>query len=101
MKLMIQSAVKIAALAAVLGLAYQAQGAARVFASLNAAPATTNIVPGVATNLSTTVTIATGSSGSTSYTGPGIYTVFLSPPEPTITLSLSTTNFNLPTRPSS
>src|SRR5262245_54300327 len=101
MKLMIRSITKMAVLVAVLGFAHLTQGAPRVFLSLTPAPATTNLVPGVATNISTAVTIATGTSGSTSYTGTGIYSLFLSPAEPSISLSLSTTNFNLPIRPSS
>jgi autotransporter-associated beta strand protein len=92
---------RIAVVAAMLSVSQLAHGATRVFLSLTANPATTNLAPGVATNISVPVTIATGSSGSTSYTGPGLYSLSLSPAEPTISLSLSTTNFNLPIRPSS
>src|SRR5258705_1251442 len=98
---LIPSLRKVAALAAVLAIPCAAPAAQRVFASLTLNPATTNLVPGVATNISTAVTIATGSSGSTSFTGTGTYSLSLAPAEPTISLSLSTTNFNLPARPSS
>ena len=68
---------------------------------MTAAPASTNITAGVATNLTTAITLSTGTSASTSYTGTGAYSLSLSPSEPTITLGLSTNGFFLPTRPSS
>lgn len=69
--------------------------AAKVFASMSSAPSTTNVTVGVATNVPATISLVDGNSGSTSV-GNGsncFYSVSLSPSDPTVTFSLSVTNF--------
>src|SRR5438477_5453722 len=63
--------------------------AVKVFGPMTATPASTNITPGVATNLITTINLSGNGSGSTGYKGPATFTLSVLPAEPTIMLSIS------------
>jgi hypothetical protein len=86
----------VAALAAVLAILHPASAAAKTWTVLAAAPATTNITAGVATNLTTTLTWTSGSGASARFSGPAALAISLSPAEPTITIALSQTNILFP-----
>src|SRR5258708_318870 len=83
------------ALSAIFAMPHLASAAAKVFASMSAAPASINIMAGFATNISTTVSLVDGNSGSSSVgTGSNcIFTVSISPSDPTVTSNLSVTTF--------
>ena len=82
-------------LVTVIALPHQVLAAAKVFASMSSAPTATNVTTGVATNVSSTISLVDGNSGSTSV-GNGsncFYSVSMSPSDPTVSFSLSVTNF--------
>ncbi len=83
--------------ATLLAVPHIAPAAVKTWTVLNAAPATTNITAGTATNVTTTLTWTSGSGASARFAGPALLSVSLSPAEPTITVSLSQTNFTFPT----
>ena len=96
MKTLIRNIRTIAAFAAVLAIPHPASAATKTWTVLAAAPATTNITAGVATNLTTTLTWTSGSGSSARFAGPAFLDISLSPAEPTITIALSQTNFTFP-----
>lgn len=61
----------------------------KLFGPMNATPASTNITPGVAANLTTTINLSGNGSGSTGFKGPATFALSVLPAEPTITLSIS------------
>src|SRR5436305_9153375 len=79
----------------VLGLSTSAH-AARTFTSVTITPALTNISVGAATNLVANVAVRSGSGGSTRFIGTAQVTASVTPAEPTITASVTGTNFLYP-----
>ncbi len=80
--------------AAVLGLPRVAS-AAKVFASMSALPISTNVTPGVAANVSTTISVVNGNAGSSVTAGTACaFSVSVAPAEPTLTAAMSVTNFS-------
>src|SRR3954465_15619160 len=68
--------------------------AAKVFASMGVVPASINVTAGIATNVSTTFSLVDGNTGSSVGTGSNcFFSVSVSPSDPTVTTSLSVTNF--------
>jgi len=97
MKKMIQTIKMIAAVTAFVAIPQFASAALKTWSVLSAAPATTNVAPGIATNVSTVLTWTSGSGSSARFQGPAALILSLSPAEPSITLALSQTNFTFPT----
>jgi hypothetical protein len=83
----------LAVLAALLAIPDLASAATKTWVTLAAAPASTNITAGVATNLTTTLTWRNGSGASARFAGPAYLDISVSPSHPTITIALSQTNF--------
>ena len=98
MKTMIRNLQTVIALAAIFAMPYLAS-AAKSFASMTTIPASTNITPGVAATVSTTVTATDGTGGSAVTTGSHCQFTILSinPSDPSVTASLSLTNYNAAT----
>jgi autotransporter-associated beta strand protein len=93
MKSLIRNLRTMAAFAAALAIPHLASAAVKTWQTLAAAPATTNITAGVATNLTATITFRSGSGASARFVGPGMLSVSVSPPEPTVTVGLSQSTF--------
>src|SRR5262249_52678362 len=70
--------------------------APRSFQSMATTPVSTNISPGVATNVVANITLVSGSSGSTRYLGDATMTASVSPAEPSITTLFSQPMMNFP-----
>jgi autotransporter-associated beta strand protein len=70
--------------------------AVRKVTSVTLTPPSTNVLAGVATNVTSTVTVVSGSGASTRYLGIATLTATVSPAEPTITATLNPTTFNFP-----
>jgi fibronectin-binding autotransporter adhesin len=70
--------------------------AARKVTSITLAPASTNVPSGVATNVTSSITIVSGSGASTRYLGIATLSAYVSPAEPSITATLTPDTFNFP-----
>src|SRR6476469_7463306 len=86
----------IAIVVAIISLICASAEAARTFTSVTITPALTNITAGVATNLIANVAVRSGSGGSTRFIGTAQVTASVSPAEPTITTTVTGTNFVYP-----
>jgi hypothetical protein len=89
----------LSAIIATLALPFGASAVTKVFQSLTLSPATMNILALTATNLTSTVTVINGSSGSTSFKGPAVLTFTVVPTNANISASLSSTNLDFPSDP--
>ena len=85
----------IAVLAAVFALPHAAL-AVRKVTSVTLAPASTNVPSGTATNVTSSVTVVSGSGASTRYLGIATLNAYVSPAEPSITATLNPITFNFP-----
>lgn len=81
---------------AVFFLSHAASAAVRKVLSITLAPASTNVSPGMATNVTSTITVVSGSGPSTRYLGIATLSAYVSPAEPSITTSFNPATFNFP-----
>ena len=96
MKSLIRNIQMLAVFTAVLAILEPASAAVKTWQTLAAAPATTNITAGVATNLTATITFRNGSGASARYVGAAFLTATLLQTEPSITVGLSQSTFTFP-----
>ncbi len=80
------------ALAVVFAMPRFASAAQKTFGSLTPAPASTNVAFGVATNVTSTISVDNGSGASARYAGPATLTASVSPADPSVSATLNATN---------
>jgi fibronectin-binding autotransporter adhesin len=83
-------------LVAVFLVSHTASAAAKKVSSITLAPPSTNVLANFATNITSTVTVVSGTGPSTRYVGLATLSAYVSPAEPTITATFDPTTFNFP-----